>query len=201
MSAGTKAGDAALPRPGLFELIASDYAIAGLWGSDGTRMAVLLAPLRFALTSSLRAALLFRLTALAPPGTYWFFRSLLIWLHSCEVMRGATIGRGIRLPHPFGIVIANDVVIGNDVSISQHVTIGSDMKYSGQPTIGEGVTLLPGAVVAGSVTIGARALIGANSVVLEDVEPGGMTVAGATRIRGPRDSTVALKEDRSRRVD
>ena len=63
--------------------------------------------------------------------------------------------------------------VGDDCRIHQFVTIGS--QFGGSPTIGNGVWIGPGAVIAGRVTIGDRAVIAANAVVTHDV-PSGSTV-------------------------
>jgi len=174
-------------RPGLLELLRGDYAVIAELTGDGPPeprwRSNLLAPVRFVLDPSFRACLLFRLSARST-FTHFFWRSLLMALHSCEVMSGATIGPGIRLPHPFGITVGYGVVMGKNVTLAQNVTVGSDMSYAAHPTVGDGATILVGAVVAGPVTIGEGALIGANCLVLEDVEPGGRAVATGTEIRG-----------------
>jgi serine O-acetyltransferase len=184
-------------EPGLRELIWSDYAILGEVGAvlremgeptsrEGESPSRLKAPRRFLTSASLRAALLFRLNAGASRRTSWFWQSVLLALHSCEVMRGATIGPSLRLPHPYGIGIGNRVVIGRNVTLAHNVTLGADRAWSGQPHIGDEVTVHPGAVIAGPITIGEGAVIGANSVVLEDVEPGGLAAPARTRIANRR---------------
>ncbi len=74
------------------------------------------------------------------------------------------------------IVIEGPAVIHPRVVIAPAVTVG--MGDDGRaPVIGPGVSLGTGARVLGGVTIGARARIGAGSVVLEDV-PAGATAVG-----------------------
>ncbi len=64
-------------------------------------------------------------------------------------------------------------MIGNDVSILQGVTLGGAGKETGDrhPKIRDGVLLSVGAKVLGNIEIGARAKIGAGSVVLKSVPP------------------------------
>lgn len=102
-------------------------------------------------------------------------------LTGCYFHSTAEIGRGCRLPHPTGIVIGKGVVIGERVTLYQHVTLGSHGKPGeppGYPQVGDGAVLYAGVVVAGAVKIGEGAVIGANSVVLEDV-PAYAVAAGA----------------------
>lgn len=65
--------------------------------------------------------------------------------------------------------------IGADVMVFHEVTLGH--KKGKYPTIGDGVTICPGAKVFGGVTVGKYATIGANAVVSRDV-PDFAIVAG-----------------------
>jgi serine O-acetyltransferase len=80
------------------------------------------------------------------------------------------------MPHPNGIVIHSDAVIGPNCLIFQQVTIGS-RDDSGAPRIGGHVDIGAGAKILGAIAIGHHAKIGANAVVLSDV-PEGATAVG-----------------------
>jgi serine O-acetyltransferase len=86
-----------------------------------------------------------------------------------------SIGGGLLMPHPNGIVIHPDVVIGPNCLIFQQVTLGSNGR--GCPKIGGHVDIGAGAKILGPIQIGANVRIGANAVVLHDV-PDGATVVG-----------------------
>lgn len=79
------------------------------------------------------------------------------------------------LPHPNGIVIHPDVVVGVNCLLFQQVTLGS--AHGGVPCIGTHVDIGAGAKVLGPVLVGDYAKIGANAVVVKDV-PAGATVVG-----------------------
>lgn len=85
----------------------------------------------------------------------------------------AEIGPGLRLPHPTGIVIGEGVRIGSRVTIYQQVTLGGqrsgDWAGGRYPQVGDDVTLFSGARLLGAMTVGDRAIVGANAVVLRDV--------------------------------
>jgi serine O-acetyltransferase len=85
------------------------------------------------------------------------------------------IAGGLYMPHPNGIVISPDAIIGPNCLIFQQVTIGS--RSEGVPVIGGHVDIGAGAKVLGNIKIGNHALIGANAVVLTDV-PQGKTAVG-----------------------
>lgn len=60
--------------------------------------------------------------------------------------------------------------IGSNCCIYQGVTIGTSKRYDDKyPIIGNNVTIYAGAVVVGKIKVGDNAVIGANSVVLNDV--------------------------------
>lgn len=87
------------------------------------------------------------------------------------------VGLGLRMPHPVGIVIGDGTVIGDNVMILQNVTLGrKDINQAGTPVIKNGVSILAGAVVLGPVVLGENSTVGANAVVVKDVEAGTVVV-------------------------
>lgn len=95
---------------------------------------------------------------------------------STDIKLGARIGRNLQLPHPNGVVIHENSIIGDDCMIMQQVTIGQ-LAEGGVPQIGSNVYIGSGAKILGRVTIGDGAAIGANAVVLQDV-PAHSTAVG-----------------------
>ncbi|MDP3088411.1 MAG: serine acetyltransferase [Methylotenera sp.] len=97
-----------------------------------------------------------------------------------DIPINCNIGGGLLLPHPNGIVIHPDVLIGPNCLIFQQVTIGT---VSGKvpPVISGHVDIGAGAKVLGDVVIGEHANIGANAVVLINV-PAGKTAVGVPAI-------------------
>lgn len=91
----------------------------------------------------------------------------------------AKLGRGIMIDHGTGVVIGETAVVEDGVSMLQGVTLGGTGKEVGDrhPKIREGVMIGAGAGVFGNIEIGARAKIGAGSVVLKAV-PARCTAAG-----------------------
>lgn len=84
------------------------------------------------------------------------------------------------------IVIDGLVEIGPGAVIAPWVTIGLRAGDYAGPQVGRGVRIWTGAKLVGSIRIGEHAQIGANAVVVDDVEAGA-TVAGvpARRIDNP----------------
>jgi len=103
-------------------------------------------------------------------------------LHAIDILPGASIGDGLRIDHPVGIVIGAGVKMGSGCVLLQNVTIGTryidSAEYNDEfPVIGNNVTIGAGAVILGGVHLGDNCTIGANSVILVDV-PKGSTVVG-----------------------
>jgi serine O-acetyltransferase len=105
----------------------------------------------------------------------WFGRLVT----NIDIHPGATIGGRFFIDHGAGVVIGETATIGDDVTMYHGVTLGGTSWSVGRrhPTVGDGVLIGAGAKILGPITVGPRARIGANSVVIEDVPPE-MTVVG-----------------------
>ncbi len=88
----------------------------------------------------------------------------------------ANLGGGLLLPHPNGIVIHPEAVVGPNCLLFQQVTLGRG-PVPGYPILEGHVDVGAGAKILGGVRIGAHAIIGANAVVIADV-PSGATAVG-----------------------
>jgi serine O-acetyltransferase len=99
----------------------------------------------------------------------------------------AVIGGGVRFPHPYGIVIGGSCVVGREVVILQNVTLGR--LRSGEPSgprIGDRAVLNAGCVIAGDLSVGEGAVVGANAFVRADVPAGHIAVGVPARNHMPR---------------
>jgi len=92
-----------------------------------------------------------------------------------DIPLNCKIGGGLILPHPNGIVIHPDAMIGPNCLIFQQVTIGT-RGFGGVPAIGGHVDIGAAAKVLGAIRIGNHVVIGANAVVLQDVPDNCMAV-------------------------
>ena len=115
------------------------------------------------------------------------------FLTGIDIHPGAVIGRNFFVDHGFS-VIGETSIIGDDVTIYQCVTLGGTNPTNGvpgkrHPTIADRVVIGSGAQVIGPITVGERARIGANAVVLDDVPAGGTMVGIKAR------STLIAAED------
>jgi serine O-acetyltransferase len=95
------------------------------------------------------------------------------------------IGRRFTIEHFGGIIIHNDVVIGDDVIVRQGVTLGNRRLSAplDAPIIGSRVNIGAGAKILGRLNIGDDVNIGANAVVLTDVPDNCIAVGVPATIR------------------
>lgn len=85
--------------------------------------------------------------------------------------------KGIKIYHS-GIVINNQVRMGENCILHGNNCIGNDGKNSGVPRIGNNVDIGFGATIIGDITIADNTIIGANSLVCKSIETPGKTVVG-----------------------
>ena len=110
------------------------------------------------------------------------------FLTGIEIHPGAVIGKRFFIDHGMGIVIGETAVVGDDVTLYQGVTLGGVKFRPGKrhPTIENGVVIGAGAAVLGPFTVGEKARIGSNAVVLKEVPPDTTVVGVPARATEPR---------------
>ena len=89
-----------------------------------------------------------------------------------EIHPGAIIGKRLFMDHGMGIVIGETAIVGDDCTIYHQVTLGGTGKerLKRHPTLKNNVIVGSGSKVLGNILIGENVKIGANSVVLNDIE-------------------------------
>ena len=108
-------------------------------------------------------------------------------LFGISLSSNSEIGPGFYIGHFGGIVVHGR--LGANCSIGQGVTIGAKGggRSNGYPDIGDGVYLGAGSMVIGRIRVGHGALVGANTVVVQDVPDGCRVVSAPARILPPRE--------------
>lgn len=150
-----------------------------LWVTDRSRM---LARLLFAFPE-FRSVYYHRLAAGNPAGALAGRLARHLWRGVPGIDLGATpIGPGLFVSHGQATILSAER-IGANLQVHQGVTVGWDYHSERRPIIGDGVFIGAGAKILGAVTIGDRALIGANAVVVCDVPAGATAVGIPARIR------------------
>ena len=168
----------------------------GLWaafrddlGRYGSRRAGLLsqglwATTAYRLSHYARYRLHSRLLGVLP----YIFQRVIVALTGIDIIAHAHIGPGLYIPHG-GYIVVGGIRAGRNCNFYQGVTLGNsattfdnpDFK-SLVPTLGDGVWVFPGAVIAGGVTLGDDAAVSANSLVVRDVPPGGVVMGVPARL-------------------
>ncbi len=106
-----------------------------------------------------------------------FAAKLLFWMFKIEVSKQARIGPGLRLPHPMGLIIAPNVVIGSNCDLYADVRLVLSHGSRQGPQLGTNVFMGDGAKAVGAVIIGDHAVIGVSAVVTKNI-PANATAAG-----------------------
>lgn len=107
----------------------------------------------------------------------WFLRCRNVY--GIELPYSVKLGRKVIIEHQGNIVVHGDVEIGDGCIIRQGCTLGNkslDKPYD-CPKLGNNVNVGAGAKLLGNVRIGDNVQIGANSVVVKDIESN-LTVVG-----------------------
>jgi serine O-acetyltransferase len=102
-----------------------------------------------------------------------------------ELGNAITLGRGVFFVHPIGVVVGGTSRVGDRVRFMGSNTVGAS-RDDGCPVVEEDVTIGAGARVLGPIRVGARAVIGANAVVLDDVPPDAVAVGMPARVVAPK---------------
>lgn len=108
-----------------------------------------------------------------------------VLLSGCSIPPQVVMGMDCKFPdYGIGVVLNGNVQLGSRVTILPHVVIGQNVRRLSEVSsilvfIGDDAVIGTGAkiIATGTLTIGARSVVGANAVVLRSVPPD-TTVAG-----------------------
>lgn len=166
-TSSTVAGDSA---PALSQLLRAD-----LRANRGyPKSVVVMLGFRLAQAARSRGDVLGRLAYLVTGTAY---KLLAEWLLGVELPPSTPVGPGLRLRHGVGLVVNPHARIGANVMLRHGVTIGNRLTETDCPVIEDDVEVGAGAILIGAITIGRGALIGAGTVVAQDV-PARAVVSG-----------------------
>jgi serine O-acetyltransferase len=101
-----------------------------------------------------------------------------------DIHPGAKIGKGLFIDHGAGVVIGQTAIIGDDCVLFHGVTLGSNStnaKGNRHPILGNRVTIYANATLVGPVKIGDDSVIGASSIVKQDLPDKSVVVGNPMR--------------------
>jgi serine O-acetyltransferase len=125
---------------------------------------------------------------------YNFFKHLWSWSYKIlvfnsgfnDIARDAVIPVSTQFPHKgMGVVIGSGTRLGENVTIFQHVTTGNRFSIKdcdNAPVIEDDVVVFPYACILGNITVGRGSIIGAHSLVLDDVPPNSVVCGVPARV-------------------
>jgi putative colanic acid biosynthesis acetyltransferase WcaB len=110
-----------------------------------------------------------------------FYKIIVDWIMGIEIPPKTRIGPGLVVHHGHSLVINDNSIIGNNLTVRHGVTIGCKINEDGSqgpsPKIGNYVDIGAGAIIIGDIQIGDRVKIGAGAVLTRSV-PADVTVVG-----------------------
>lgn len=115
-----------------------------------------------------------------------------------DIPLNSRIAGGLLIPHPNGVVIHPEAVVGPNCLLFQQVTIGNDR---GVPRLGGHVDVGAGAKLIGPIHIGDHAKIGAGAIVMTDVPAGATAIGNPARILERNTTcTCAFSDEEARAI-
>ena len=115
-----------------------------------------------------------------------FYRIFVEWVLGIELPWNLRVGSGVRIFYGMGLVINDQVEIGDNVILRHCTTIGVGRTTSfgcpEVPKIGNNVDIGSNVVIIGNITIGDGAIIGAGSVVVKAVPANAIVVGNPARV-------------------
>lgn len=114
--------------------------------------------------------------------SFFIWKWLFLKNYSCKIFSSSNIQGGLVAYHPYASVI-NAKKIGKNFTFRNSLTIGNknnDNKLL--PTIGNNVEVGANVVIIGDIEIGDNVIIGAGSVVVKNVPPNSIIAGNPARI-------------------
>jgi serine O-acetyltransferase len=122
-------------------------------------------------------------------------------LTGAQISRRATIGKGLAILHPAGVVVGATTVIGASCTLVAGNTIGQLRGTNDRPCIGDHFYAGAGAKILGKITVGDHVNVGANSVVLHSLPDHVTSVGVPARIVSRRERITPYSDVRELSYD
>lgn len=124
----------------------------------------------------------------------WFSR--LSKGNAIEIPHACKLGSGLYMGHFKAIIINQNAIIGNNCNISQGVTIGRESRGSrmGSPIIGNRVLIGANSVIVGNINIGDDVLIAPLTFVNFDVPDNAVVLGNPAKVVSNKGSSGYIKK-------
>jgi len=153
---------------------------ANNFGNPKGRLVMVLFRIAFALRNGPKPLMILAI----PYGV--LYRVFVEWTLGIELPWRTRVGPGLRIEHGQALVVNDQTVFGRNCMVRNATSIGNkqlrDGGYSGAPVIGNNVDIGANVVILGEVQIGDHAVIGAGSVVVKNVPAFAVVVGNPARV-------------------
>lgn len=113
------------------------------------------------------------------------YRIIVEWFMGTELNWKLKVGK-LRLYHGQGLIVHPGVIIGDGCTLRCNTVIGNRGDGGGVPIIGNNVNIGANVVIIGDIDIGSNVTIGAGSVVTKSVPSNSVVVGNPARVTKSR---------------
>ncbi len=106
-----------------------------------------------------------------------FYKLHIQWTMGIDLPEKTTVGKGLCIFHGQGLVVNEDTIIGEYMTLRQNTTIGNKYEGGKSPIFGNNVNIGANSIILGDIEIGDQVVIGAGTVVTKSL-PSNVTVVG-----------------------
>lgn len=117
------------------------------------------------------------------------------WYH-CSIPCAASIGPGLWVPHPLGIVFSSRTRIGRNVWVRQHVQVVHVWEGDESGVVGDYAQLNTACILIRGAVIGHGSIVGAAALVNKAVPPEHLAVGQPATFKPLRPEQVPSREPR-----
>ncbi|MBB3083216.1 serine O-acetyltransferase [Geodermatophilus sabuli] len=117
------------------------------------------------------------------------YRVVALRFFGIDLPVSTAVGRGLAVHHGMGLVVNRATRIGDHVTLRHTTTLGSRRTDADCPELASHVDVGPHSVLLGAISVGRGAVIGAGSVVLQDVPPAASVAGNPARVLSTREVT------------